>query len=142
VDLLVFHGLSSVRDWRALIAPSGRFDELRACQDARQTRFVGISCRHPGRPLADRPRGKLSSGGKPTDGVPELPHLDVAECVRYTLTCDPDVALLGLSFPNEQNAAFEAARCFEPLSAVGLADIRRRATLAMAGKGRTWWNPE
>ena len=202
VDLLVFHGLSSVQDWRALIAPGGRFDELCACRDAQQTRFVGISCHHPevlrealrskrcdvlmfpvgpfvdtryvdeilpqakaegvgtvcfktfgagkllgdtagyGRPLLDRPRGKLSSGGKPNDAVPELPHLDVAECVRYTLTCDPDVALLGLSFPNEQDAAFEAARSFEPLSAEELADIRGRATLAMAGKGRTWWNPE
>jgi 1-deoxyxylulose-5-phosphate synthase len=62
--------------------------------------------------------------------------------VRYTLTCDPDVALLGLSFPNEQNAALDAARTFRPFSPAELADVRRRAALAMAGKGRTWWNPE
>ena len=201
-DLFVFHGLNSVADWRALSAPGGRFDELCACRDAGQTRFVGISCHHPevlrealrskrcdlllfpvgpfvdaryvdeilpqaknqgvgtvcfktfgagkllgdtsgyGRPLESRPRGKLSSGGKAVDGVPELPHLSVAECVHYTLTCDPDVALLGMSFPNEQDAALEAARDFEPLSASELADVRRRATLAMASKGRTWWNPE
>jgi aryl-alcohol dehydrogenase-like predicted oxidoreductase len=202
VDLLVFHGLSSVQDWAALTAAGGRFDELCSCRDSGQTRFVGISCHHPevlraalfsgrcdvllfpvgpfvdaryvdeilpqakaqgvgtvcfktfgagkllgdtagyGRPLEDRPRGKLSSGGKAVEGVPELPRLSVEECVNYTLTCDPDVALLGLSFPNEQDAAFQAARDFQPLSATELADVRRRATLAMAGKGRTWWNPE
>jgi aryl-alcohol dehydrogenase-like predicted oxidoreductase len=95
-----------------------------------------------GRPLEDRPRGKLSSGGKAAEGAPELPRLTVEECVNYTLTCDPDVALLGMSFPNEQDAAFQAARDFQPLSAAELVDVRRRATLAMAGKGRTWWNPE
>ena len=76
------------------------------------------------------------------EGVPELPHLTVEECIRYTLTCDPDVALLGLSFPNEQDAAFEAAREYQPFSLAELDDVRRRAALAMAGKGRTWWNPE
>jgi 1-deoxyxylulose-5-phosphate synthase len=202
VDLFVFHGLNSVRDWAALTAPGGRFDELCACRDAGQARFVGISCHHPevlrnalrskrcdvlmfpvgpfvdaryvdeilpqakaqgvgtvcfktfgagkllgdtagyGRPLEDRPRGKLSSGGKSVGGVPELPHLTVEECVGYTLTYDPDVALLGMSFPNEQDAALHAAQDFQPLSRPELADIRRRAALAMIGKGRTWWNPE
>jgi len=57
-----------------------------------------------GRPLSQRPRGKLSSGG--TDAAqPTLPRLDVATCLRYVLGCDPDVALLGLSFENEQDAA-------------------------------------
>ncbi|HEY4107304.1 MAG TPA: aldo/keto reductase [Polyangiaceae bacterium] len=202
VELFVFHGFSSPEDFRALIAPGGRFDELCTCRDRGQTRFVGISSHHPevlhealrfgrcdvlmfpvgpfvdaryvdeilpeaktkgvgsvcfktfgagkllgdtagyGRPLEDRPRGKLSSGGKARDGVPELPHLSVAECVRYTLTCDPDVALLGLSFPNEQDAAFAAARDFEPFSRAELEDVRARAARAMAGKGHTWWNPE
>jgi hypothetical protein len=68
--------------------------------------------------------------------------LSVAECVRYTLTCDPDVALLGLSFPNEQDAAFAAVRDFQPFSRLEIEDVRARAALAMAGKGRTWWNPE
>jgi hypothetical protein len=98
------------------------------------------------RDLADRSLSLeacvASSGGKAAEGVPELPHLTVEECVRYTLTCDPDVALLGMSFPNEQDTALRAAREFQPLSPAELADVRRRATLAMAGKGRTWWNPE
>jgi hypothetical protein len=95
-------------------------------------------------PLQERPRGKVSSGGSDTGGGggPLLPHLSVAECVHYTLTCDPDVALLGMSFPNEQDAAFEAAARFHgPLPAATMADIRRRATEAIAEKGRIWWNP-
>jgi len=92
------------------------------------------------RPLQARPRGKLSSGGA-DDGAPRLPRLGVEECVRYTLTLDPDVALLGLSFPNEQDAAFAAAAAFEPLTAEGLGDVRRRAGEAIRGKGACWWNP-
>ena len=60
------------------------------------------------RPLSARPRGKVSSGGSEAEAA-TLPRLSVEECVRYTLTLDPDVALLGLSFPNEQDAAFAAA---------------------------------
>jgi aryl-alcohol dehydrogenase-like predicted oxidoreductase len=94
-----------------------------------------------GRPLQERPRGKLGSGGPSGAAAPELPHLGAAECVRYTLTCDPDVALLGLSFPNEQDAAFAAAADFRPLPPDRMADIRRRAAEAVAGKGPCWWNP-
>jgi aryl-alcohol dehydrogenase-like predicted oxidoreductase len=93
------------------------------------------------RPLAVRPRGKLSSGGADYAGEPELPHLSVEECVRYTLTVDPDVALLGLSFPNEQDAAFAAAAAFAPLSGPEMERIRRRAAEAVQGKGTCWWNP-
>ena len=85
------------------------------------------------RPLAARPRGKVSSGG-PGTSAPVLPHLTVAECVHYTLTCDPDVALLGMSFPNEQDAAFAAARRFKPLNAAHMESIRKRAVQAMEGK--------
>jgi 1-deoxyxylulose-5-phosphate synthase len=92
------------------------------------------------RPLQSRPRGKVSSGGR-DDGTPVLPRLSVDECLRYTLTIDPDVALLGLSFRNEQDAAFAAAAAFEPLTAEGLADVRRRAAEAIRGKGACWWNP-
>ncbi len=94
-----------------------------------------------GRPLKERPRGKLSSGGADSDDEPALPHLTVEECVRYTLTCDPDVALLGLSFPNELDAAFEAARAFTPMTVDEMTDCRRRAAKAVAGKGPCWWNP-
>jgi aryl-alcohol dehydrogenase-like predicted oxidoreductase len=92
-------------------------------------------------PLQLRPRGKLSSGG--LEGVQAvLPRLSVAECVHYTLTLNPDVALLGLSFPNEQDDAFAAAQSFEPLSDERMEDIRRRAIEARREKGPCWWNPE
>jgi 1-deoxyxylulose-5-phosphate synthase len=92
-------------------------------------------------PLQLRPRGKLSSGG--VEGAQTvLPRLSVAECVHYTLTLDPDVALLGLSFPNEQDEAFAAARSFGPLSVDAMDDIRRRAIEARREKGPCWWNPE
>ncbi len=94
------------------------------------------------RPLQERPRGKFSSGGTDAAHAPVLPHLSARECVHYTLTCDPDVALLGLSFPNEQDAAFAAAAEFRPLTAKAMAEIRRRAEQAIEGKGPCWWNPK
>lgn len=92
-------------------------------------------------PLKERPRGKISSGGGEHPGEPVLPHLSVEDCVNYTLTCDPDVALLGLSFPNEQDAAFQAASAHQPLDAEQMEDIRRRGEEAIQGKGPCWWNP-
>lgn len=92
-------------------------------------------------PLAERPRGKFSSGGRTANAEPELPRLTVAECLHYTLTLDPDVALLGLSFPNEQDAAFQAFAGFQPLPPQEMQSIRTRATRAIEGKGRCWWNP-
>lgn len=92
-------------------------------------------------PLQLRPRGKLSSGGQ-DESVAVLPRLTVSECVHYTLTLDPDVALLGLSFPNEQDAAFAAAQSFQPLSPEAMADIRQRAAVARQDKGPCWWNPD
>lgn len=98
-----------------------------------------------GRPLAERPRGKLSSGGNDRGSsdaaAPLLPHLAVRECVHYTLTLDPDVALLGLSFPNEQDAAFDAVASFQPLSSAELEAVQERALSAIQGKGACWWNP-
>jgi aryl-alcohol dehydrogenase-like predicted oxidoreductase len=95
-----------------------------------------------GRPLAFRPRGKLSSGGKESAaGAPVTPTLSVSQCVHYTLSCDPDVALLGMSFPNEQDAAFQAAAAFEPLPAETMDQIRAQAAKATEGKGPNWWNP-
>lgn len=93
------------------------------------------------RPLEARPRGKFSSGGKAAGQEPALPRLTVAECLHYTLTVDPDVALLGLSFPNEQDAAIKALGGFRPLEPEKLEDIRRRAAQAIEGKGPCWWNP-
>jgi 1-deoxyxylulose-5-phosphate synthase len=92
-------------------------------------------------PLKTRPRGKVSSGGSDETGA-TLPRLTVAECLHYTLTLDPDVALLGLSYPNEQDAAFVAARSFRPLASARMDDIRERAVLARRDKGPCWWNPD
>ena len=95
------------------------------------------------RPLQARPRGKVSSGGEGVEAsAPLLPRLSVEECLHATLSYDPDVALLGLSFPNEQDAAFGAFASFAgPLPPAHLADVRRRAAVAMQGKGACWWNP-
>ena len=92
-------------------------------------------------PLQQRPRGKISSGGGDA-AVAMLPRLSVEECLHYTLTLDPDVALLGLSFPNEQDMAFAAATTFQPLSPAHMEDIRRRAAEARRDKGPCWWNPD
>lgn len=87
------------------------------------------------RPLAG------AAGGSHTGRT--LPHLTAAECVHYTLTLDPDVALLGLSDPGEQDVAFAAAEAFRaPLPAERLAELRSRGAAAVRGKGAIWWNPE
>jgi erythromycin esterase-like protein len=63
-------------------------------------------------------------------------------CWRRRLTLDPDVTLLGLSYPNEQDAAFAAFQAFRPLDAAALAEIRTRAVAARRDKGPCWWNPD
>src|SRR4029079_4904379 len=175
-DAFVFHNLSDLDVFHALMQPGGGFDQLDDCVARGLTRFRGLSSHNPdvlraaldadvcdvvmfpvgpfvdpryvaeilplarargvaplcykpfgagkllgdvsgyNQPLQLRPRGKLSSGG--AGGVQTvLPRLGVEECVHYTLTLHPDVTLLGLSFPNEQDEAFAAARNFTPLSA-------------------------
>jgi hypothetical protein len=69
-------------------------------------------------------------------------NLSVAECLHYTLTVDPDVALLGLSFANEQDAALVAYREFRPLGDAEMTAIRAKAVVARAEKGPCWWNPD
>ena len=91
-------------------------------------------------PLKDRPRGKVSSGGVP-DERPQLPCLTVDDCLHYSFTIDPDVTLLGLSFPNEQDAAFAACQRFTRLSPAQMEEIRAAARVAIQGKGEVWWNP-
>lgn len=79
--------------------------------------------------------------GKPSKET-GLPRLSVRECVHATLTIDPDVALLGLSTPEEQDEAFAAASAFgAPLAHEALDELRRRAEVAAEGKGRLHWNP-
>jgi aryl-alcohol dehydrogenase-like predicted oxidoreductase len=81
-----------------------------------------------GRPLAVRPAAPL-------------PRLTVEQCTRYTLTLDPDTALLGLSTPDEQDAAWAAVAAFAPMSRSELAATRCMAVRAIDGKGDVWWNP-
>jgi aryl-alcohol dehydrogenase-like predicted oxidoreductase len=89
-------------------------------------------------PLQEWPGGRHRAEGQ----GPLLPHLSVEQCVHYTLTCDPDVALLGLSEPSEQNAAFAAAQAFTtPLDPEQMATIRQLAVAAVAHKGPCRWNP-
>lgn len=92
-------------------------------------------------PLAARPRGKFSSGGKDSSAEPQLPRLNPGDCLHYTLTLDPDVALLGMSFPNEQDAVFRAFETFRPLDRNRMAEVEQLAAQAIAGKGNCWWNP-
>jgi len=92
-------------------------------------------------PLQDWPCGRRSAESQ-ASGQPLLPHLSVTQCLHYTLTCDPDVALLGLSDLNEQDAAFAAAQAFEaPLDPEQMAAIRQLAVAAVAHKGPCRWNP-
>jgi aryl-alcohol dehydrogenase-like predicted oxidoreductase len=92
-------------------------------------------------PLQQRPRGKFSSGGD-KQGQATLPHLSVNQCLNYTLTIDPDVTLLGMSFQNEQDAAFEVAKKFKPLPQEQMNDIKQLAAKAVKDKGDCWWNPK
>ena len=75
-------------------------------------------------------------------GESGLPRIGVPECVHYTLTLDPDVALLGLSSPGEQDEAFAAAREFAALTSEEMQAVRLRAAAARRNKGPCWWNPE
>ena len=201
VDCFVFHGVSTMDDWRKIAAPDSGMDQLAACVKAGKVRFRGVSSHHPdvllaaipsslcdvvmfavgpfcdpryveqilplakqhrvgtvcfktfgagklvgdttgyNQPLQSRPRGKFSSGGSEAATEAVLPRMSVADCLHYTLTLDPDVALLGLSFPNEQDAAYSAANNFTPLSPRQMTETRQRAIEAIQGKGPCWWNP-
>ncbi len=200
IDAYLFHGLSSMDEYRRLTAPSGLFAEARQLKADGKIRHMGISSHHPevlrhaildgwcdvamfaigafvddryitdtlplcrahgvgtvcfktfgagklvadttgyGAPLTQRPRGKRSSGG--VDGQPSSQVLTPTECLHYTLTINPDVALLGMSFPNEQDHVFNAYAQFHPLDTVHMDDIKRRAVVARADKGPCWWNPD
>jgi diketogulonate reductase-like aldo/keto reductase len=83
---------------------------------------------------------KTFGAGKLLDGAGS--RLSVKECLHYTLTLDPDVALLGLSSAEEQDATFAAAEGFRPFRANEMANIEARAAEARQGKGPCWWNPD
>jgi aryl-alcohol dehydrogenase-like predicted oxidoreductase len=69
------------------------------------------------------------------------PRLTVEACLHATLTLDPDVELLGLSTPAEQDEAFAALARFVPLDTGALAATRRLAAAAIEETGPVWWNP-
>lgn len=197
-DAFVFHGVSTLDAWNAIVAPRGPMDELAREVERGRARFRGVSSHHPAvlraalesgtcdvvmfaiGPFADRryereilPLSRRSGAGtvcfktfgagklladtsgyqRPLEraGVPAhraphsrtLPRLEVRECVRYTLSIDPDVALLGLSTPAEQDEAFAAARAHaRALDEDELARVRDRARVAIGAKGEVWWDPK
>lgn len=179
-DAFVFHGVSKLEQWEALVAAGGMMAQLEG-----RVRFRGVSSHHPEvvraailsgtcdivmfavGPFVDRRytsemlplarekgvgvvsfktfgAGKLVADtegyGRPLTG-PAGPKLTVEECVHATLTLDPDVALMGLSSREEQDAAFAACARFAPLARETLADVERRAAEAVQGKGSVWWDP-
>lgn len=121
----------------------GRY--LREVLPLAKERGVGTVCFKAfgaGKLLADTEGyGRPIGEAKAVPAQPVMPRLAVDECLRCVLTLDPDVALLGLSNPSEQDQAFEAAARFEPMSPEELADVRRRAADVIHGKGQVWWNP-
>lgn len=122
----------------------GRYEELVALARARGVGTVCFKTFGAGMLLADTVgyQKPLPGQNLAAELSRELPHLSVRDCLHYTLSRDPDVALLGLSTPCEQDDAFEAALEFRrPLAETELAAIRERAARAIAGKGTCWWNP-
>lgn len=154
-----FHGLSSHHPdvllraidsgaCHVVMFPIGPFVDRRyeteVLPRARERR-VGTICFKTfgaGKLLGDTEGYQKPLAGRPGGAAATLPRLSVEECVRYTLTVDPDVALLGLSTPAEQDEAFAAAKAFRPFSPTEMAAVRERAAAAIAGKGDVWWNPK
>lgn len=90
--------------------------------------------------------GKLvadtSGYNQPLENANGLPRLTARQCLHYTLTIDPDVAILGLSSVEDQDESFEAALKFRPLGQKEMASIEEAAAAARQGKGACWWNPD
>ncbi len=70
------------------------------------------------------------------------PRVTVAKCLHDTLTLDQDLALLGLNYPNKQDAAFDATRSLCSLTPDQIEDVRQRAAEARQDKGPCLWNPD
>jgi aryl-alcohol dehydrogenase-like predicted oxidoreductase len=112
-------------------------DELLPRARAAGVGVIGFKCFGAGMLVGD-----TSGYGKPLEKTrPNQARLSVEQCVRATLTLDPDVALLGLSTPEEQDAALSAASTFTPMSKEELDAVRTRAAQAIEGKGPRWWDP-
>jgi aryl-alcohol dehydrogenase-like predicted oxidoreductase len=169
IDAVVFHGLKRPEEWNAIAARWGPMEELGRLAREGLVRFRGISAHHPDvlhaaimsdlcdvvlfpvgpsvderyvrriLPLA-RSRGvgtivfKTFAAGKLLE--------DPARCIRYTLSQDPDVALLGMSTPAEVEVSVDAAREFVPMTESEESSTRVWAHELLQGKGPFWWNPE
>jgi aryl-alcohol dehydrogenase-like predicted oxidoreductase len=129
-----------------LLFPVGPFVHRRYVQEilprAREQGVgtIGFKAFGAGKLLGDtegygKPLGQRPAQARPRD------RMEAEECLRFVLTCDPDVALLGLSTAEEQEVAFAAAERFRSLSAEEQTEVRRRALAAIRGKGPVWWNP-
>ncbi len=169
IDAVVFHGLKKIEEWRAIAARSGPMEKLGRLVSEGLVRFRGVSAHHPdvlrAAILSDLCDVVLLPVGPSVDaryiqrilplarsrGVGTIAFktfaagkllADPARCVRYTLTQDPDVALLGMSTPAEVEVAVLAARGFSPMSRDEERATRVWARELLEGKGPFWWNPE
>ncbi len=111
-------------------------DELLPLARERRVGVVSFKTLGAGKLVAD------SKGyGEPSE-MKGLPRLTVEECVRATLTFDPDVALIGMSTEAEQDAALTAVARFAPFPPQEQAAVLARAKKSIENKGECWWNPE
>jgi aryl-alcohol dehydrogenase-like predicted oxidoreductase len=119
-----------------------RYRELIARSREKGVGVVGFKAFGAGKLL-----GPTSGYGKslPPDAPEEArrvrTRLDVGRCVRYTLTLDPDVALLGMSTIPEVEEALGQAAAFAPMGAEEMAAVERDAAAEVRGKGKVWWDP-
>ncbi|MBI3723340.1 aldo/keto reductase, partial [bacterium] len=169
IDLVVFHGLARLEQWRAIAQRGGSMEELGRLRDEGKVAFRGISAHDP-----EVLRAAILSGlcdavlfplGPSVDeryllrvlplarscGVGTIAFKtfaagkllsDPARCVRYTLSLDPDVALLGMSTPAEVEVALGAAAGARDVTALEQHETRAWARRELEGKGPFWWNPE
>lgn len=169
LDLVVFHGLARLEQWRQIAQRGGAMEELGRLRDEGLVRFRGISAHDP-----ETLRSAILSGlcdvvmfplGPSVDeryatrilplarscGVGTIAFKtfaagkllsDPARCVRYTLSLDPDVALLGMSTPAEVDTALAAAATATPLTLEEERATRAWARRELEAKGPFWWNPD
>ena len=169
LDLAVFHGLKKIEDWRAIAARDGALEELGRLQAEGLVRFRGVSAHHPDVLRAAILSGQCDVVLMPVGPFVDERYVtrvlplaracgvgtiafktfaagkllsDPARCVRYTLSLDPDVALLGMSTPGEVDEAVAAARGARRLTLEEEKATRSWARPQLEGKGPFWWNPE
>ncbi len=169
IDAVVFHGLKQLDEWRLIAARGGAMEELGRLVAEGLVGFRGISAHHPdvlrAAILSDLCDVVLFPIGPSVDeryltrvlplarsrGVGTIAFktfaagkllADPARCVRYTLSQDPDVALLGMSTPAEVDVAVAAARGFVPMNGAEELATRVWARELLEGRGPFWWNPD